>query len=69
MLLTLVLSSASDSCNNNDILLVVGYNYNMCFNLYFNLQYSPTTTSHYHALQCVSTCGYMKRAVVCHSMW
>ena len=29
LLLTLVLGFASDSCNNNDILLVVGYNYNL----------------------------------------
>ena len=29
LLLTLVLGFASDSCNNNDILLVVGYNYNI----------------------------------------
>ena len=29
LLLTLVLGFASDSCNNNDILLVVGYNYNV----------------------------------------
>ena len=28
LLLTLVLGSASDSCNNKDILLVVGFNYN-----------------------------------------
>ena len=29
LLLTLVLGFASDSCNNNDRLLVVGYNYNL----------------------------------------
>ena len=29
LLLTLVLGIALDSCNNNDILLVVGYNYNL----------------------------------------
>ena len=29
VLLTLILSFASDSCNNSDILLVVGYNYNI----------------------------------------
>ena len=29
LLLTLVLDFTSDSCNNNDILLIVGYNYNV----------------------------------------
>ena len=32
LLLTLILSFASDLCNNNDILLVVGYNYHMAQN-------------------------------------
>ena len=34
MLLTLVLGSASDSCNNKDILLVVGFNYNLLLHLH-----------------------------------
>ena len=31
LLLTLVLGFTSDSCNNNDMLLVVGYNYNILY--------------------------------------
>ena len=40
LLLTLVLGFASDSCNNNDILLVVGYNYNIT---HYNRNVLPTT--------------------------
>ena len=29
LLLTLILSFASDSCNNKDIILILGYNYNL----------------------------------------
>ena len=29
LLLTLVLGFASDSCNNKDIILILGYNYNI----------------------------------------
>ena len=29
LLLTLILSFASDSCNNKDIILILGYNYNI----------------------------------------
>ena len=41
LLLTLVLGFASDWCNNNDILLVVGYNYNISVlcTYRFNLRY------------------------------
>ena len=34
LLLTLVLGFASDSCNNNNILLVVGFNYNIHTHIY-----------------------------------
>ena len=34
LLLTLVLRFALDSCNNNDILLIVGYNYNKYIYIY-----------------------------------
>ena len=33
------------------------------------IQYSPTTTSHYHVLLRVSTRGYMERAAVPHTIW
>ena len=36
--------------------------------LSFKVQYSPTTTSHWHALSRVYTHGYMERAAVCHVM-
>ena len=29
LLLTIILSFASDSCNNKDIILILGYNYNI----------------------------------------
>jgi len=29
LLLTLILGFASDSCNNKDIILILGYNYNL----------------------------------------
>ena len=51
LLLTLVLGFASDSCNNNDILLVVGYNYNLlsiycyCYNQFISNVISCRLTS------------------------
>ena len=48
LLLTLVLGFASDSFNNNDILLVVGYNYNIAsynFTIY-NYLVSPSQKSY-----------------------
>ena len=38
-LLTLVLGFASESCNNNDILLVVRYNYNIYIYIYIYIIY------------------------------
>ena len=43
LLLTLVLGFASDSCNNNDILLVAGYNYNI-HNIYLYIHFIHTHT-------------------------
>jgi len=31
LLLTFILSFASDSCNNKDIILILGYNYNLFY--------------------------------------
>ena len=42
LLLTLILGFASDSCNNMDIILILGYNYNLSVSdiRYTTVQYS-----------------------------
>ena len=51
LLLTLVLSLALDSCNNNDILLVVGYNYNCIYIKNF---------TYYLCIMCIYTIATIK---------
>ena len=50
LLLTLVLGSASDSCDDKDILLVVGFNYNLMSIKYTNPLVCCQGPSYYYSL-------------------
>ena len=63
LLLTLILGFASDLCNNNDILLVVGYNYNLVLG-FLKLLQQPTKMKVRSRFTLCLMIGYFKYTMI-----